>query len=153
QAGLAGVATTDANGQATFTYTGSAPGNAEIQATFMNSQGQTVLSNTVVSHWLQTNRPPSVSAGGPYTVAEGGSVTLTALGQDLDGDVIPFAWDLDNDGTLEAPGQAVTFSAAALDGPSSQTVRVRGDDGHGNVVISAGVVNVVNAPPTAAILG
>src|SRR5262249_34675963 len=109
-AGTAFNAVTNASGQAAFTYTGTAAGNDVIRARFLNNQNQTVLSNSVVVRWTQTNRPPSVSAGGPYNVDEGGSVPLTALGMDLDGDALAFAWDLDNDGTFETPGQTVTFS-------------------------------------------
>src|SRR2546423_10048863 len=71
---------------------------------------------------LTLNEPPTVSAGGPYTVAEGGSVPLSASGSDPEGGPLTYAWDLDNNGSYETPGQSPTFSAAALDGPSPHTV-------------------------------
>jgi hypothetical protein len=147
QAGLTGTATTGADGTAAFTYTGLVEGNDLIQASFVNGEGKMVLSNEIVSHWARPNQPPTVSAGGPYTVAEGGSVTLTATGEDPDGDLIYFAWDLDDDGLFETPGESVTFSAAALDGPSTHAVRVEGYDGHGHLVESAGAVTVINVAP------
>ena len=52
---------------------------------------------------------PTANAGGPYTVPEGGSTTLAGSGT---GQVLTYAWDLDNDGTFETAGQTATFSAA-----------------------------------------
>ena len=61
---------------------------------------------------LEPQHPPTADAGGPYTVAEGGQVTLSGTGSDPDMDPLSYAWDLNNDGTFETPGQSVTFSAA-----------------------------------------
>jgi predicted extracellular nuclease len=95
------------------------------------------------------NEPPTVSAGGPYTVAEGGSVQLSATGSDPEGGSLTYEWDLDNDGIYETAGQSPTFSAAALDGPSSRTVRVRVTDGGGLTDTDTATVNVTNVAPTA----
>ena len=94
------------------------------------------------------NQSPTIDAGGPYAVAEGGSVTLTATASDPDGDPVSVAWDLDGDGTFETPGASVTFSAAALDGPSSLTVAARASDGITTAVDTA-TVGVTNVAPTA----
>jgi len=93
--------------------------------------------------------PPSVSAGGPYSAAEGGSVSLAASGSDPEGGPLTYAWDLDNDGTYETAGMTPTFSAAALDGPSSQTVRVQVTDAGGSTAVDTATVDVGNLPPTA----
>lgn len=53
------------------------------------------------------NRPPTANAGGPYSVELGGTVQLIGSGNDPDGDTLTFAWDLDNDGVFETPGQNV----------------------------------------------
>ncbi len=97
---------------------------------------------------LIPNAPPSVNAGGPYTVNEGGSVTLSATGSDPNGDSLTYAWDLDNNGSFETSGQSVSFSAAALDGPSSYTVKVKATDPLGLSAESSATVNVVNVAPT-----
>ncbi|MCI0682544.1 MAG: hypothetical protein L0Y71_10605 [Gemmataceae bacterium] len=149
--GLSGAAITNSSGQASFSYTGFAPGNDQLRARFQNNQNQTVFSNSAVIHWIQVNSPPSVDAGGPYDVDEGSTVQLSASGLDPDGDFITYDWDLDNNGSFETPGQTVDFSAALLDGPSSHTVRVRGDDGHGHQVIANGTVNVHNVAPAVSI--
>ncbi len=58
-AGDGATAATDANGQASFTYTGDGgSGVDEIQATFVDSQGNTVTSNAALKEWVITNLPP-----------------------------------------------------------------------------------------------
>jgi hypothetical protein len=89
-----------------------------------------------------TNTPPNVDAGGPYSATEGGSLVVTATGSDLDGDTLTFAWDLDNDGSFETPGQSVTFSAAGLTALSSQTIAVQATDSGGLSAIDVAMVNI-----------
>jgi uncharacterized protein len=98
---------------------------------------------------LTLNQPPTVAAGGPYTVAEGSSVQLTATGSDPEGGPLAYAWDLDNNGSYETTGNPTTFSAAALDGPSSRTVGVQVTDNAGATATDAATINVTNADPTA----
>src|SRR5712691_301305 len=50
---------------------------------------------------IALNDPPTVSAGGPYSVDEGSSVTLAATGEDPEGGPLTYAWDLDGNGTLD----------------------------------------------------
>ena len=89
-----------------------------------------------------------MNAGGPYSVNEGSSVTLSATGSDPNGDVLTYAWDLDNNGSFETPGQNVTVSAAALDGPNSVTVKVKATDPLGLSAESTATVNVLNVVPS-----
>jgi hypothetical protein len=88
------------------------------------------------------NDPPTVDAGGPYSVNRGNSVTLTASGTDPEGQTLAYAWDLNNDGTYETPGQSVLFDAAALTAPSSYTVKVRVTDNGGLTAVNEATVNV-----------
>jgi hypothetical protein len=93
------------------------------------------------------NNPPSVDAGGPYSVDEGGSVELTASGSDPDGDPLTYTWDLDNDGTYETPGQIVIFSAAELDGPRSSSVSVQVADDRGLTATNDTFIEILNVAP------
>jgi hypothetical protein len=95
------------------------------------------------------NQPQTVQAGGPYSVAEGGSVVLSATGSDPEGGPLTYAWDLDNDGSYETAGQTATFSAAALDGPSTRTVGVRVTDNGGARATDSATINVTNVAPDA----
>jgi hypothetical protein len=92
-------------------------------------------------------RSPSVSAGGPYSVDEGGTVTLAASGSDPDGDSITYAWDLDGNGSYETAGQSTTFHAG--DGPATVTVGVQATDSTGATATSSATVTVRNVPPSA----
>jgi hypothetical protein len=93
------------------------------------------------------NQPPTVSAGGPYAVDEGGSVQLAATGVDPEGGTLTYAWDLDNDGTYETAGQTATFTAD--DGHSSDTVGVQVTDNGGLQATATATIVVDNVPPTA----
>jgi uncharacterized delta-60 repeat protein len=121
--------------------------------------GKIVVVGSSVGNWALAryegiNTPPTANAGGPYTVAEGSSVPLTGSGSDSDpGDTLTYAWDLDNNGTFETPGQNVTFSVAGRDGPSSQTVVLRVTDNGGLSATSTATVSITNVPPTASLAG
>ncbi len=93
------------------------------------------------------NLPPMANAGGPYSVNEGGSVVVTASGSDPEGVALSFAWDLDNNGSFETPGQSVTFSAAGLDGPGARTIKAQVTDGGGLSTIASATVSVLNVAP------
>jgi predicted extracellular nuclease len=95
---------------------------------------------------ITLNDPPSADAGGPYSVAEGNSVTLTGSGADPEGGSVTYAWDLDGNGTFEAPGQSVSYFAA--DGPAAPTVKVQVTDGLGASSVGQATVNITNAAPT-----
>ena len=92
------------------------------------------------------NDRPSASAGGPYSVDEGSAVTLSATGGDPEGGAVSYAWDLDDDGTFETPGQSVSFSSD--DGPASPVVTVRVTDDVGLTSTALATVTVKNVAPT-----
>lgn len=114
-----------------------------------NTSSEAVDWNIYAQRIGPVNNPPTANAGGPYSVDEGGSVTVTASGSDPDGDPLTYAWDLDNDGTFETPGQSVTFSAAELDGPNSHTIAVQVTDSGGLSAADQTSVEVLNVAPTA----
>jgi hypothetical protein len=105
--------------------------------------------------------PPQAKAGGPYTVGEGGTVSLSASGST--GTSPTYAWDLDGDGVFGETGAAaargnetgasVTFNAAGLDGPSSRTVSLRVTDAIGQTSTTTATINVTNVAPTLTIGG
>jgi hypothetical protein len=92
---------------------------------------------------LTLNAAPSVEAGGPYSVVEGSSVLVSAVGSDPDDDLLTYAWDLDNDGTYETAGESATFSAAGLEAPATRTIGVQVTDPSGLTATDTAVVNVV----------
>jgi hypothetical protein len=93
------------------------------------------------------NQAPTINAGGPYTVDEGGSVSLAAAGSDPENAPLTYAWDLDNNGTFETAGQNVSFTAD--DGPETATVHVQVTDNGGLTAVADATVTIKNVPPSA----
>ncbi len=147
-AGLTGTGTTDANGHATFTYTGISAGTDTIEASFVNSQGATQPSNRVTKNWVVTNNPPVANPGGPYSCDEGSACNFDgSASYDLDaGDyIVSYEWDLDNDGIFEASG--VTVSKAWPDDYSG-SVTLRVTDTYGATDTASAAVTVSNVAPS-----
>ncbi|MDX6364853.1 MAG: large repetitive protein, partial [Streptomyces sp.] len=100
------------------------------------------------------NDAPEVTIGGPFTVAEGSELPVTAVGTDTEDETtLTYAWDLDGNGTFETPGQSPTFSAAGLDGPSTQAIAVQVTDDGGLTATQTTDVTIENVAPTPAIAG
>jgi hypothetical protein len=104
------------------------------------------------------NLPPTADAGGPYTVAEGGSIPLAGSGSDPDQttDTLTYQWDFDYAGTtfdVDATGIAPTFSAVGLDGPTTRTVALRVTDNSGAISMATGQLHITNVAPTPSIDG
>ena len=92
---------------------------------------------------------PTVSAGGPYTVGEGGSIALAASGSDAGGGSLTYRWDLDGDSSFETAGATPTFSAASIDGPATRTVNVQVTASDGATAVASTTVMIANVAPTA----
>ncbi len=137
----AGSADSGFDGRARFCYRGANAGADTITAAAKQ------LTATATKPWT-ANRPPVADAAGPYTVAEGGRVTLDgSASADPDKDQLTFAWDLDADGTFETPEASPAFSAAQLDGPSTRRVAVRVCDPHRACASAETHVQVTNVAP------
>jgi VCBS repeat-containing protein len=97
---------------------------------------------------IQMNQPPTVDVGGPYTVQEGGEVTITAIGSDPENGTLIYTWDLDNDGDFDdMAGQSILFSAGNLDGPSTLFISVQVTDNSGLQYTDTAEIDVENVAP------
>ncbi len=92
---------------------------------------------------LDLAAPPTVSAGGPYTVVEGGTVVLGATGTDPNGDPLTYEWDLDGDAVFETTGATPTFDATGLVAPVTVSVTVRATDPSGLSATASATVSVL----------
>jgi hypothetical protein len=159
-----GVDTVGPNGSTGWTYfeyTFDAPGVYKIEAGVANLTGPAPIGNYLGLDDVQFSgsdaapgtTTPVVDAGGPYDVAEGQPLTVTARGYDVGDDQITYLWDLHGDGRFDAVGRTATFSAAQLqglgvgDGPGTYSIRAEADDGRGHRAGDTATLTVTNAPP------
>ncbi|HEX4796632.1 MAG TPA: SdrD B-like domain-containing protein [Humisphaera sp.] len=100
---------------------------------------------------------PIAKAGGPYSVVEGGKVTLDGgASSEAGGSIASYAWDFNYDGntfTADASGKTASFSAAGIDGPAARTVALRVTDSLGHSAIASTTVNITDVSPTAKLTG
>jgi predicted extracellular nuclease len=85
---------------------------ASQDALYEPNQYRTSDHDAVIVGLDLTSQPPTVDAGGPYVTSVNTGVSVSAIGYDLDGRMLTYAWDLDNNGSFETPGQSVTFVSA-----------------------------------------
>lgn len=169
-AGQTDTATTDTNGEASFTYTGSGGvGTDEVVATFTDSSGNTMSSNPVQKEW--TNRPPVALCQNP-TVSAGSSCTAPANVDDgsfdPDGDAItldqvpPGPFGLGNTGVIltvtDIPGgltdscsatvTVLDTTAPVVSCPADQVLECTGPNGANATVIATATDNCSVGPAT-----
>ena len=138
------------DGKATFSTSvltaGSHPVTATylVNPTFPTSSGST---SQVVG------AASAAEAGGPYTVAEGGSLTLAGSVAPAD-PAATYTWDVNGDGTFgDATGATPTLTWAQLealgidDGPSSHVITLRVTSGAQTVTDTA-MLQVTNVGPS-----
>ncbi len=116
---------------------------AEQEALYEVNANRTSDHDPVVVGLELVNLPPTAAAGGPYSVVEGSSVTVSATGADPEGTAVTFAWDLDNNGTFETPGQSVSYTPPANSAPNTLTIKVQVSDAFGNASVAETTVAVL----------
>ena len=144
--------TTDASGNASFTVTNLAktsPGE-QVSATATGPHGST-------SEFSADVPVLAASAGGPYSINEGQSLTLDASASSGPPNAtLTYSWDINGDGVYgDATGVQPILTWAQLnalainDGPSTFNVTVQVSDGQGHVVTSpATTLTVVGVAPS-----
>jgi hypothetical protein len=129
----------------------SADGIYDLQFNLRDKAGAVAFGGAAIKVDLHD---PVLAAPGPFTVDEGGKVALKASVAYYDeGSPVSFTWDLDNNGDFETYDQEPEFSAASLDGPTSQTIKVKATDQAGRSATSEAVIEVVNVAPAVEISG
>jgi PKD repeat protein len=133
----------DDTGQSVTTSYATGPATYVVALRVTDDDGDFGLDTAQVSI---DNAPPTAEAGGPYTGDEGSPIELRGSGTDPDGDPLTYAWDLDQDGIFETPGQVVTYIWPD-DGVYNVTLQV--GDGQGGVATDDATVTVNNVSPIA----
>ncbi|MEA2706773.1 MAG: TolB protein, partial [Gemmatimonadaceae bacterium] len=91
------------------------------------------------------NRPPVVSAGGPYTGFEGTPLSFSASAADADHDLLAYGWNL-GDGTT-GTGAALPTSHTYADN-GSYTASFSAHDGYGGGDAQSAAISIANVPPS-----
>jgi hypothetical protein len=122
-AGQTAPATTDANGNAAYTYASGSAGTDTVQVSFTGSNGSTVQSNQATVTWTAAaNQPPKV-ADQLVTTAQDTAVGVSLAGSDPENDPLTFAvTGGPSHGTLTGSGANLTYTPnAGYSGPDSFT--------------------------------
>ncbi len=138
------------DGKATFSTAALSAGSHTVSATYLVNPAFSTSSGSTTQ---VVGAALAAVAGGPYTVAEGGSLTL-------DGSVSPadpaatYTWDVNGDGTFgDATGATPTLTWAQLealgidDGPSSHVITLRVTSGAQTLTDTA-MLQVTNIGPS-----
>lgn len=146
-------AETVASNSVRYTLSGVADGLAVDMAAgaVVDPYGNPMLPFTASYSLPSVPHPPVANAGGPYTVVEGGAVTLDASGTtdpDLpSGDTLTYAWDFDQDGAFDdATGVNPVFDAAGYSAGATIDVSLLVTDSTGLTSTDMAVISITAAP-------
>jgi VCBS repeat-containing protein len=119
-----------------ITHTWSDDHSSMVRLRVTDNGGATTTDVAIVT---VNNVAPIAEAGGPYNGREGLAIILSGSATDPGTDALSYAWDLDNNGNYETPGQSVsnTWSQAG-----TYTVRLRVTDDDGGEGFDTATVNV-----------
>ena len=129
-------------------------GTHTIECTATNSVGSDSDSFDITVN--AANSAPTADAGGPYAIAEGGSLALDGTGStDPDGDALTYSWDVNGDGIFgDAIGATPVLSWSELqslgidDGASAFDVALEVSDGVATDLDSSPLALANTAPST-----
>jgi hypothetical protein len=142
----------DGSGVASIPVSTLAPGRHRVVAIYGGDSTYATSTGTA-DHGVR----PLADAGGPYEVAEGGSLSLSGARSTA---AVLYGWDLDGDNDFDdATGETPTRTWAQLealgvtDGPASREVRLRVwlDDIPSEIVVAT--LTVTNTAPAAVLTG
>ncbi|AMV35947.1 right-handed parallel beta-helix repeat-containing protein [Planctomyces sp. SH-PL62] len=133
---------------ASHVYSG-VPGARTISATATTTSGVFDARNTVSVRVL--NVAPTVAiVGAPGSLNQGESVVAQAVGADLGGDALTYAWTVTREGVVVFTGDQATLAFAPVV-PGEYVVSVTASDPHGASGHASQAVSVLNVAPTVVI--
>jgi hypothetical protein len=141
------------DGEATWTY--DVPGLfiAKLRVTDNENATDIDILRVSVSSAGGPNKPPVVSAGGPYEGVAGDPVTLTGTASDPDGTIVSYEWDFDGDGTADHVNPSTGTATTVYDRPGTYSAVLTATDDDGAKIQDTTTVTIVraNEKPTVAV--
>src|SRR5439155_13098459 len=124
------------------------PATRTVALRVTDNDGATHIVTTTVQ---VTNVAPVANAGGPYTITDLQSLTLSGAGSsDADGSIVSWQWDFNYDGShFDVDGSGMNVAFGQVDGPATRTVALRVTDNDGATHIITTTVQVTNVGPVA----
>ena len=105
--------------------------------------------NTTTTSVVVSNGAPVAVAGGPYTGNKNTNITLDgSASSDADGVIVNYAWDCDNDGTIDVSSSSPT-STCSYSAVGTYTITLTVTDNDGGTDTDVGTVNVPLVGPVA----
>jgi hypothetical protein len=151
----------DGGGEPTsyFDATGASVSSPTLPAGSVNAVGSGTVTYSDIERFL-TLTGPQASAGGPYTITEGDSLSLSAAGTVVPGgQTASYEWDINGDGTFtDAVGTSPTLTwqqlvALGVNDDGTYRVAVRVTTSSGAVDVATATLTVQAARPTLSLTG
>ena len=154
EAGAAAANGNETGGSPTY-KAGAVTGTKTVTLRVTDKDGISSTDTATINIVASNNQNPVASAGGPYTINEGSSITLNGSATDADGDPLTYAWDLNNDGKFDDATGAkptvswATLAAAGINDDGTYPIIVQVTDGKGGLGFANTTISVKNVAPTA----
>ena len=138
------------------TWTAPAATNADQRTTFTVTVSDGIETDTdTVTITTNANRAPTVDAGSPRTVNGGAVVTLTASGNDPDGQALTYSWAVTNgpagSGLPSSQNPATWTAPAATNADQRTTFTVTVSDGIETATDTVTITTNANRAPTVSV--
>ena len=122
------------------------PGRHTVSVEVTDGHGATVSAEALVE--VPNGQPVALISATPGAPLTDEPVTFAVAGDDPEGGVLDFDWDLDGDGAFD-DGSGATLAPVTFPRAGTRVVRVRVTDPDGGEAIERLTLEVGNRPPTA----
>jgi PKD repeat protein len=121
--------------------TAGAAGSAMVNVA-VDGDDRGASATVIVTNPPPVNRPPTVSAGGPYSATAGETIVFAGTASDPDDDPLTITWAFGDGATGSGVAPSHVYTASG-----TFTAVITADDGRGAHVTASAAVSIADAPP------